>query len=62
MLVLSRTEDESIVVPSVDLEITVIEVRGKQVRLALSAPREVAIYRKEVQQRIEAEQSQGEVV
>jgi carbon storage regulator len=48
MLVLSRKIGERILVPHCDLEITVLGVQGKTVRLGISAPAEVDVYREEV--------------
>ena len=47
MLVLSRHRDESIVIGH-DITITVVEIRGDKVRLAIDAPREVPVHRREV--------------
>ncbi len=47
MLALSRKKDEAIVIND-DIEITVIEIKGDQVKLGISAPKAVPIYRKEV--------------
>jgi carbon storage regulator len=47
MLALSRKKDEAIVINN-DIEITIIEVKGDQVKLGISAPKSVPIYRKEV--------------
>ena len=47
MLALSRKEDEAIVINN-DIEITIIEIKGDQVKLGISAPKSVPIYRKEV--------------
>lgn len=47
MLALSRKKGEAIVVNN-NVEITVIEVKGDQVKLGISAPKEVPVYRKEV--------------
>ncbi len=52
MLVLSRRIGERIVVPDVDVVFTVVSVQGGQVRLGVSAPAEVAVYREEVWRRI----------
>lgn len=54
MLVLTRKPDQSIVIGS-DIEITVLEVRGEQVRLGIRAPRSVAVHRKEVFEQIKSE-------
>lgn len=47
MLVLSRKKDEAIVIND-DIEIKVIEIKGDQVKIGISAPKSVPIYRKEV--------------
>jgi carbon storage regulator len=51
MLVLSRKEGEAIVVGD-EIEITVSSVRGGKVRLAISAPDDVVIMRREVLERL----------
>ena len=47
MLALSRRIGESIMIGN-DVEITIIEVKGEQVRLGIRAPKNVAIHRKEI--------------
>ncbi|HKL80615.1 MAG TPA: carbon storage regulator CsrA [Mobilitalea sp.] len=47
MLALSRKVNESIIIGN-DIEITVLEVKGDQIKLGISAPRSVPIYRKEI--------------
>lgn len=47
MLALSRKKGEAIVINN-DIEITVIDVKGDQVKIGIAAPKEVPIYRKEV--------------
>jgi carbon storage regulator len=47
MLALSRKKDEAIVINN-NVEITIIEIKGDQVKLGISAPKSVPIYRKEV--------------
>jgi len=47
MLALSRRKDESIIIND-NIEITIIEVKGEQVKLGITAPKSVPIYRKEV--------------
>lgn len=47
MLALSRKKNEALVINN-NIEITVLEVKGDQVKLGISAPREVPVYRKEV--------------
>jgi carbon storage regulator len=47
MLALSRKKDEAIVINN-DIEVTIIEVKGDQVKLGITAPKSVPVYRKEV--------------
>ncbi len=47
MLALSRKVNESIMIGN-DIEITVLEVKGDQVKIGISAPKAVPIYRKEI--------------
>ena len=47
MLALSRKKDEAIVINN-NVEIKIIEVKGDQVKLGITAPKSVPIYRKEV--------------
>lgn len=47
MLVLSRRLNESVMIGH-DVVITVVEVRGDQVRLGIQAPREIQVHREEV--------------
>jgi carbon storage regulator len=54
MLVLTRKPDQSIMVGG-DIEITILEVRGEQVRVGIRAPRAVAVHRKEVFEQIREE-------
>jgi carbon storage regulator len=48
MLVLSRRRGEQIVLPSCEVAITVLAVKGGQVRLGISAPPALAVHRQEV--------------
>ena len=54
MLALSRRIGESIMIGN-DIEITIIEVKGEQVRLGINAPKSVPIHRKEIYLQIKAE-------
>lgn len=47
MLALSRKKNEAIVINN-DIEVTILEVKGEQVKIGIAAPKEVPIYRKEV--------------
>jgi carbon storage regulator len=58
MLVLSRRIGERIVVPHCDLTVTVIAIKGKAVRLGISAPDDIRVYRKEVTQQGKPEGSE----
>ena len=51
MLVLSRRQGESIVIGN-HVTITVLEVRGDQIRLGIEAPRSVSVHREEVYRRV----------
>lgn len=54
MLALTRKTGQSIVIGD-QIEITVVEVKGDQVRLGIKAPKEVSILRKEIYEEIQAE-------
>ena len=54
MLALSRKKGESIVINN-DVEITVLEIKGEQVKIGISAPKSVPVYRKEVYVQIQEE-------
>ena len=47
MLVLTRKEDESIIIGG-DIEIKITRIRGNNVRIGVNAPRYMPIYRKEI--------------
>lgn len=51
MLVLSRKPGERVLVPDCELTVTVLAIDGKTVRLGISAPAEVRVFREEVWQR-----------
>lgn len=51
MLVLSRKLGEKILVPDCNVAITVLAVKGERVRLGISAPADVSIFREEIWQR-----------
>jgi carbon storage regulator len=57
MLLISRKQDESLVIND-EITVTVIEIRGDNVRLAIEAPRHMSVYRREVYEAIMA-QSDG---
>ncbi|MBQ8970571.1 MAG: carbon storage regulator CsrA [Lachnospiraceae bacterium] len=47
MLALSIRKNESLVIDN-QIEVTVLEIRGDQVKIGISAPKEIPVYRKEV--------------
>lgn len=47
MLALSRKKGEAIVINN-NIEITILDVKGDQVKIGIEAPKEIPIYRKEV--------------
>ena len=54
MLALTRKKGEALMINN-NVEITILEVRGEQVKIGISAPKDVPIYRKEVYLQIQAE-------
>lgn len=47
MLALSRRKGEALIINN-NIEITVLEIKGEQIKLGITAPKEVPVYRKEV--------------
>lgn len=47
MLALTRKTNESIMIGN-DVEITILEIKGEQVKIGISAPKSIPIYRKEI--------------
>jgi carbon storage regulator len=47
MLVLSRHENEAIVIEG-EIVITILEIRGNQIRLGIEAPKDVSVWREEL--------------
>ena len=47
MLALSRKANESIVIGN-DIEVTILEIKGEQVKIGITAPKSVPVYREEV--------------
>lgn len=54
MLTLTRKKGEAIVLNN-DIEVKILEIRGDQIKIGISAPRDVSIYRKEVYLQIQEE-------
>jgi len=57
MLILTRRVGETVVIGN-DVTVTVLGVKGNQVRLGVNAPREVAVHREEIYERIKREQAE----
>lgn len=60
MLILTRKIGESLIIGD-DVEITVLSVRGNQVKLGVNAPKEIAVHRQEIYERIKAAENSNSV-
>ena len=60
MLILTRRVGETVMIGN-DITVTVLGVKGNQVRVGVNAPKEVAVHREEIYERIKRELSGGEV-
>jgi carbon storage regulator len=56
MLILTRRVGETVVIGD-DVTVTVLGVKGNQVRLGVNAPKQVAVHREEIYERIRREQA-----
>ncbi|NKN32287.1 carbon storage regulator CsrA [Marichromatium bheemlicum] len=57
MLILTRRVGETLMVGD-DVTVTVLGVKGNQVRIGVNAPRDVAVHREEIYERIKREQAE----
>ena len=56
MLILTRRAGETVMIGS-DVTITVLGVKGNQVRIGINAPKDVAVHREEIYERIQSEKA-----
>ena len=55
MLIITRKDNESLFIGD-DIKITVLDVKGNQVRIGIDAPKDIDVHREEVYRRIQSEQ------
>ncbi len=59
MLILTRRKGETLMIGD-NIDVTVLDIRGRQVRLGINAPKDVSVHREEIYQRIQKEKQATE--
>ena len=58
MLVLTRSIGERLIINDGEIKLSVLEVKGSQVRIGIEAPRSFSVHREEIFERIQSEQAE----
>lgn len=58
MLILTRRPGETLTIGD-DITVTVLGIKGRQIRLGVNAPKDVEVHREEIYQRIQKEKNDG---